>query len=106
MKDPIQALDRIDVLGRRKDGGADLVIIVSTFLDDVPEHEYLLKRKIQNYVDTIFSNEFQNEFGKIDDNQYTIVIKCSIEPHPNIITLIQGISQYLHEHRLNLIIET
>ena len=105
MNDPIQALDRIDVLGRRKDGGADLVIIVSAFLDDTSEHEYLLKQKIQNYVDTIFSNEFQNQFGKIDDNQYTIVIKCSIEPHPNIITLIQSISKYLHEYRIDLIIE-
>ena len=44
MNDPIQALDSIDVLGRRKGGGADLVIIVSSFLDDIPEHEQLLRQ--------------------------------------------------------------
>lgn len=58
MEHPIQSLDSIDILGHRKDGGVDLVIVVSAFLDDTPEHEYLLKQKIQNYVDGIFSDEF------------------------------------------------
>lgn len=106
MNHPIQSLDSIDVLGRRKGGGADLVIIVSSFLDDTPEHEYLLRQKIQNYVDTILSDEFQSDFGSIDETPYTILLKCTTEPHPNMTSLIQAIAQYLSEYQINLIVET
>jgi hypothetical protein len=106
MDHPIQSLDRIDVLGRRKGGGADLVIIVSSFLDDTPEHEHLLRQKIQNYVDTIFSDEFQSNFGSIEESPYTIILKCTAEPHPNMTSFIQAIAQYLSEYHINLIVET
>ena len=101
-----QSLDSIDILGHRKDGGVDLVIVVSAFLDDTPEHEYLLKQKIQNYVDGIFSDEFQNKFGSIDKTHYAIVLKCTVEPHPNVIFKIQAIAQYLNEFHVDLITET
>ena len=106
MNDPIQALDSIDVLGRRKGGGADLVIIVSSFLDDSPEHEHLLKQKIQNYVDAILSDEFQNDFGNIANNPYSIILKCTVEPHPNMTSLIQVIAQYLSGYDIKLTLET
>lgn len=106
MNDPIQALDSLDVLGRRKGGGADLVIIVSSFLDDTPEHEHLLKQKIQNYVDTILSDEFQDDFGKIASNPYTIILKCTTDPHPNMSSLIQAIAQYLSGYDIKLTLET
>ena len=106
MNQPIQSLDSIDILGRRKSGGADLVIVVSSFLDDIPEHEELLRQKIQNYVDAILSNEFQNDFGNIANNPYTIILKCVIEPHPNMTLLIQAIAQYLSEFDITLTIET
>ena len=105
MEHPIQSLDSIDLLGHRKDGGVDLVIIVSSFLDDTPEHEYLLKQKIQNYVDGIFSDEFQGKFGSINKTHYTIVLKCSVEPHLNMISEIQAIAQYLNEFHIDLITE-
>ena len=105
MNDPIQALDSIDVLGRRKGGGADLVIIVSSFLDDIPEHEQLLRQKIQNYVDTIIADEFQEDFGNIANNPYSIILKCTVEPHPNMASLIQALAQYLSEYHINLTIE-
>lgn len=105
MDHPIQSLDSIDLLGHRKDGRVDLVVVVSSFLDDTPEHEYLLKQKIQNYVDGIFSDEFQGKFGNIDKNHYTMVLKCSVEPHPNMIFKIQAIAQYLDEFHINLTTE-
>ena len=106
MEDPIQSLDSIDILGHRKDGGVDLVIVVSSFLDDTSEHEHLLKQKIQNYVDGIFSDELQGEFGSIENTQYTIVLKCTVEPHPNMTSKIQAIAQYLNEFHISLITET
>ena len=105
MEDPIQSLDSIDILGHRKDGGVDLVIIVSSFLDDTPEHEHLLKQKIQNYVDGIFSDELQRKFGSIENTQYTIVLKCTVEPHPNMTSKIQAIAQYLNEFHTSLVTE-
>ena len=105
MEDPIQSLDSIDIIGRRKDGGVDLVIVVSSFLDDTPVRVHLLKQKIQNYVDSIFSDEFQGKFGNVENTHYAIVLKCTVEPHHNVNSLIRTIAQYLSEYHIKLIIE-
>jgi len=79
--------------------------VVSSFLDDTPEHELLLKQKLQNYVDVIFSAEFQAEYGELEAKQFAIFIKCLEPPHPEMISLVDAIAAHLAEFEISLVLE-
>lgn len=78
---PIQALDAIDIVGQRHDGGVDLVIVNSNPADVSPETRELLRRKIAGYLQAINSDAFQEEFGFPSAKQTRIVVTCQTEPH-------------------------
>jgi hypothetical protein len=59
---PIQNLDRIDLLGRRKDGGVDLVIVVSGPLENTADHRERVETKVRAYVRELSSPGFSAEF--------------------------------------------
>lgn len=105
MSDPIQNLESIDIIGQRRDGGVDLAIVVSAYLDATPEHELLLKQKVQNYVDAIFSAEFQAEYGELEAKQFAILIKCLEPPHPEILPLVDVLAARLAEFEISLVLE-
>lgn len=99
---PIQNLDFIDIVGNRKDGGIDLCIVISGFLDNSEEHQGLLKQKIQNYVNTIFSDQWQQEHT---DKPITILLKATETPHQDIVNLVGAIKDYLEGFNVNLRLE-
>jgi hypothetical protein len=103
---PIQNVEEIDVIAKRVDGGVDTVVIVSSFLDDTPEMEALLKQKIQNYVEGFYSEEFEQEFGTPETTNYSILIKCSVRPHDGIFDLVKAVADHLAEFGIQLKIET
>ena len=93
-EDPIQNLDEIDVLGKRKDGGVDLVIIVSSELQDTEHHRNLFMNKLQNYINEVKSDEFITEYG---ENNLRIITKLSVEPNKEILELF---------HKAKILLET
>ena len=102
MDDPIQNLDKIDIVGERTDGGVDLVIVVSSALTDSEYHEELLKTKIQSYTDTIFSDAWIAKYGQGNSDIY---IKAQAMPGQKIINLIGAIKKHLKEYNVNLWLE-
>lgn len=76
---PIQNLDRIDVVGKRNDGGVDLVIVASAPLDGSPTTLAHLERKIRNYITEIGSSQFRSEFGPVTDGQVRICVVCEYD---------------------------
>ena len=100
--DPIQNLDSIDVIGVRKTGGVDLVITVSSYLNDSEHHEQLLRKKVQAYTDAIFSDNWVEKYG--EDNS-TIYIKASVMPSQEIINLISALKKHLSEYNVGLYLE-
>ncbi|RDV23869.1 hypothetical protein DXV75_16980 [Alteromonas aestuariivivens] len=102
MDDPIQNLDKIDIIGERKDGGVDLVIVVSSALTDSEYHEQLLKTKIQGYTDTIFSDEWISKYGQGTSDIY---IKAQVMPGQEMINLIGAIKNHLKEFNVDLWLE-
>ncbi len=102
MDDPIQGLDKIDIVGERKDGGVDLVIVLSSALRDCEYHEQLLKTKIQSYTDTIFSDEWISKYGQGNSDIY---IKAQVIPEQEIINLIGAIKKHLKEFNIDLWLE-
>jgi hypothetical protein len=59
---PIQNLDRIDILGRRVDGGVDLVIVVSGPLHNTVDHIDCVRKKMVTYLDELASPQFAARF--------------------------------------------
>jgi hypothetical protein len=72
---PIQNLDAFDVVGERLDGGVDLVVVCSGPLDDSADTLSRLKRKIDNYLREVGSENFRTRFGA--ESPVTIFISCA-----------------------------
>lgn len=102
MSDPIQNLEKIDIVGERKDGTVDLCIVVSGFLDATQYNESLLRSKIQTYTDVIFSDTWLKKYG---EGNSRILIKATEIPHQKIINLIGAIKNHLAEFNVDLSLE-
>jgi hypothetical protein len=76
---PIQNLDRIDIVGVRKNGGLDLAIIVSGPLDGSDETLHLLAQKVRNYLTEIAAGELLERYPEAMPGPFRILIFCK---HP------------------------
>lgn len=85
-EDPIQNLEQFDILGKRRDGGVDMVIVVSSTLHDSEEHRMLFMKKLENYVNASRSEEFEAEFGA---GPYRIIARLSDEPDDSLLELFE-----------------
>jgi len=61
-KPPIRHVTKLDVLGRRHDGGLDLCIVAESSFDGTSETRRLVEQKVRNYLNEIVSDEFRDEF--------------------------------------------
>lgn len=85
---PIQALDSIDLVGARKDGGVDLMIVASQPLDDTAETCALIREKVGNYLDIIELEEFQAEMKHPPRDKIRIIISCEHPIHETAMAVI------------------
>jgi hypothetical protein len=85
---PIQQLDRVDLVGKRRDGGVDLVIVASQPIDDGPETLGSIRQKVGTYLAVIGSEEFQAEMGHPPRDKTAIIIVCEHPIHPRALATI------------------
>jgi hypothetical protein len=85
---PIQELDSVDLVARRRDGGVDLVIVASQPLDDSPDTLKCIRQKVQTYLAVIGLKEFQKEMGRPPRDKTTIIIACEHPIHPKALAVI------------------
>ena len=97
---PIQNIDRIDLVAKRKDGGVDLVIVASSRVTDSPEHQRLLLDKIQSYLEQCNSAEFREEFGRAA--KVRIVVAFSQQPDPLILELLNRSAGWVEDNHAEL----
>jgi hypothetical protein len=86
---PIQELDRLDIIGKRQDGGLDLAIVASQPLDDTPETLESIRHKVHTYLQAIALEKFQVEMGHPPLERTTIVIHCEHQIHPAAMAVIE-----------------
>jgi len=60
---PIGPLDRMDIVGVRKDGGIDTVLVCPGPLDDSAETLHALRAKTRSYLRQISSKGFIAQYG-------------------------------------------
>ncbi len=78
--DMIENINKIDVFGVRKDGGADLVIVSSGKLDESIETQKLLLDKVETYLGYINSQEFHDECPQAGADNTYIILRLDEEP--------------------------
>jgi hypothetical protein len=86
---PIQNFNSIDITGKRRDGGVDLVIVASQPIDDSPQTLDSLRRKVGNYLTAIGMEEFQAEMGHPPPEKTAIIIACDHPIHAKATLVIQ-----------------
>lgn len=85
---PIQNVQSVDIVGRRNDGGVDLVIVASQPLDDGPETLAAIRGKVAYYLDVIDLPAFQEDLEYPPRDQTSIVLMCDHPIHPTAATVI------------------
>src|SRR5262249_47011590 len=79
---PIQDLENVDLVGKRRDGGVDLLIVASQPLDDAPDTLNSIRRKVAYYLDVIDLPEFQADMGHPPRERISITLSCDHPIHP------------------------
>jgi Domain of unknown function (DUF3806) len=101
---PIQDLDSIDIVVKRKDGGLDLAIVATQPIDDSPETLESIRHKVYAYLTEIDQEEFQVEMGHPPRDKTVITIVCDCPIHPKALTVIAQcrVTTKVHGVRLEL----
>jgi hypothetical protein len=86
---PIQDPESVDLAGKRKDGGVDLLIVASQPLDDAPETLNRIRQKVAYYLDVIDLPEFQTEMGHPPRERTSVIIHCDFPIHPRAAAVIK-----------------
>ena len=92
----------IDIVGARRDGGVVLVLVVSGHLGPSIAEQKLLRSRLQFYLDTIYSEDFQQEFGAPTAERTRILISCVVPPAPEVIDLVEQLSPFFLEQSVRL----
>lgn len=79
---PIQELESVDLTGKRRDGGVDLLIVVSQPLDGSADTLAAIRQKVAYYLDVIDLPEFQAEMGHPPRDRTPILFSRDFPIHP------------------------
>jgi hypothetical protein len=71
---PIQNLDQIDIVGKRNDGGVDLIVVVSAPLLDSQAHKDLLREKVKMYAREIQAPQFRLDLRLMESSPIQILV--------------------------------
>lgn len=99
---PIKDLLTIDMIGRRKDGGVDLGIIVSGRLTGSKEDQQLLMDKVEAYLKAIKSEKFQRDFNNPPPRKIQILIKCLVSPEREIVELVKSMERWVRDNNARI----
>jgi len=102
---PIRDLLTIDMIGRRKDGGVDLGIIVSGKLTGSKEDQQLLMDKVEAYLKAIKSDKFQRDFKNPPPRKTQILIKCLVPPEREIVELVKSMERWVRDNSARIRLE-
>lgn len=99
---PIQDLESVDITGKRHDGGAELVIVVSQPLDDADETLDSIREKVDLYLEVIDLEEFQRDLEYPPRDKTVIVISSDHPIHPRAMEVINECFLMAAHHGIRL----
>lgn len=91
--------DSVDIIAVRKDGGIELLIISTGKFDDSKEQQDLLLTKVNNYIEYLNSNEFNEDYPGIDNKW--IIVSYNRKPTLFLNTLFKKIEMIVKNEGIN-----
>ncbi len=88
----------IDILGARKDGGADLVMVSPEPLDESPEGQTLLLDKVETYLKYIHTPDFRKRCPTATPKNTHVVLLVREEPSPLMKELLEKVSVWVADN--------
>ena len=102
---PIPCLTALDVFGVKKDGGADLVLVIASPLKADERSQRRLLQKIENYLGFISSDEFLAEAGPPSPANTKITVKVHPDSDSAISELLDRCVDWVAENNATLVVE-
>ncbi len=103
---PLPYLDRLDMVGALRTGGAHLFIVVSGPLHADERSQSRLLRKFDGYLSFIASPDFGGEFGAPDPSTTRIVVRIDPASDPAIFELLRRCEPWVREAGATLVVDT
>ena len=103
---PIPSLSVVDIPGIKKNGGADLVVIVASPLAADERSQSRLLDKLQTYLRFIASDQFRAEAGAPTPENTTIVVKLHSGSAPEIRDLLRRSEAWVSANLASLYVQT
>ena len=102
---PIPNLAVIDIVGKRRDGGVDLVIIIASPLSADARSIFRLSRKLDGYLQEINSDTWRQEYPDATAESTQIIVKWHPDSDPVIPRLLSAYGDWMKSQGAVLVIE-
>ncbi|WP_026490536.1 DUF6572 domain-containing protein [Butyrivibrio sp. XBB1001] len=96
----------IDIIGKRSDGGLDLVIVMDKMIDDSPEDQEILLDKIENYMGYVGGAEFKKEFPSVVKDNVNIKLIMPCQPSEGFVLWLKKIDSWVKDNGMNFVFAT
>jgi hypothetical protein len=90
---PVGDPDQIDIIGKRRDGGVDLFLVVGRALDLSKATRAVFARKFRGYCQYVMSREFEDEFSPPSEDRVCIAVSSDWEVPEEFMHLIGEIAE-------------
>lgn len=94
----------IDIMGIRKDGGADLVMVSPEPLDESPEGQTLLLDKVETYLKYIRTPDFRRQCPAATAKNTHVVLLVREEPSPLMEELLERVSVWVADNHASFFV--
>jgi hypothetical protein len=102
---PLPRVDEIDLYGVRKNGGAELAIVIASPLDGNEYSQKRLLAKLNLYINFIASDEFKAEAGPANLENTTVAVHIHPNSATEIFELLERCKPWLEENSATLRVE-
>lgn len=99
---PIPSLDTLDVMTVKKDGGADLHIVIAQPLRDDPHSHTRILDKLQNYLGFIRSPEFSAQVRNPSIENTSVIIDLHTGSAPGVRDLLERCVGWVADYQARL----
>jgi hypothetical protein len=102
---PIPSMTNLDVVGKRRGGGADLIIVIATPLAADERSQLRLLKKVALYLGFVASDDYRKEFGAPDAASAHIVVSINEKSDPAIFDLLERCKLWTLANNATLVVE-
>jgi hypothetical protein len=102
---PIPEVGACDIRAMRKDGGADLVVVVAAPLQNDERSRRRVIQKVRNYLGYIASEEFAREHGRPNPDNTAIIFQVHPESDAAALAFIEECRTWVTDHYANLTVK-